>query len=69
MRYILIFVVLLFGCESTEPPAESIGTVVLKGPLGLIETDVYHFKYKEHQYIQFGETNARAIVHDPDCKK
>lgn len=28
---------------------------------------VYEFKYKNHNYIQFGNGNGKSIVHDPEC--
>lgn len=28
---------------------------------------VYEFKYKNHNYIQFGGGDAKSIVHDPEC--
>ena len=28
---------------------------------------VYEFKYKNHNYIQFGRGVQKCIIHDPDC--
>ena len=65
MKYYLLFLLLIVGC-SADPgmPKET-------GPQATGPTNtgtVLHFKYKEHDYIQFGQGNYQCIVHDPDCK-
>jgi len=68
MKYILILIILFTSCNDSvvsNPNKQFIRQSAAKGEA----IDVFDFKFREHDYLQFGYNQSSTIVHNPDCSK
>lgn len=66
---LLIFILTLVSCNQTEKDIINADKQFLQqGGLETV-TSVYDFKFREHDYLQFGYNQSSTIVHNPDCLK
>ncbi len=67
MKYLLLTVLFVSCNDATITNSNKQFTRY--GALHSEAIDAFDFKFREHDYIQFGYSSSSTVVHNPDCLK
>ena len=70
MKYIIILTILFTSCNDSvvSNPNNPNNQFIRQDGIHNTSINVYDFKFREHDYLQFGYSSSSTIVHNPDCK-